>query len=225
MPTPTTTHIDDHEDRAIARLPGYQQSATNWIRLLRATLSEAQAFEDALDQLQNERHLSVAIGQQLDDIGTILDEAREGKSDGEYRIVLQGRASELAGSGEGDRVIDAYLFLTGAEIILLTEHQPATMELFALIVSDTFTAAEDAAILESVKRIRAAGVQVILVVVEDSSTDPDLNAFIWGDSADADANGDLPVDADHGYGDSADADGDGDITAGAGKGGVFGRLL
>ena len=203
MPTPTTTHISDHEDRGIARLPGYQQSATNWGKLLRALLSEAQSLEDALDQLENERHLSIAVGQQLDEIGTILDLAREGRSDDDYRFALQGQASALAGSGEGNVLIDGYLFLTSATGVLIAEHQPATAELFALLDADTFTSAEDNAITVAMNEIKAAGIQLILVVVNDAATTG--FSFLWGDEADADASGDLPTDVSHGRGSSTAA--------------------
>jgi hypothetical protein len=218
-----TVNITDHSDRVIARLPGYQEEATNWGKLLRALSSEVQAVEDALNQLENERYLSVAIGQQLDDIGTILNLAREGRSDAGYRSALQGQASALAGSGEGDLLLDGFLFLTAANSVTIIEYPFATAELAAHVDLDDFTAAEDTAILAAMRQIKAAGVQLVLLVVEDVAAEG--LAFIWGDSADADASGDLTADADHGWGDSADANGNGDITPGLGQGGNFARVL
>lgn len=218
----TTPNITNHGERSIARLPGYQQEAENWGKLLRAMGSEIQAVEDALDQLENERHLSVAIGQQLDDIGTILNLEREARSDNDYRFALQGQGAATAGSGEGDRLLDGYLFLTQADSVLYTEYQPATVELGAFIEEDTFSTSDDTAITRAMVATKAAGVGLILIVVVDST---DGLSFLWGDSADADANGDIPADADHGWGDSADADVNGDITPGLGQGGNFGRLL
>lgn len=218
----TTLNITDHGERGIARLPGYQQEAENWGKLLRAMGSEIQAVENALDQLENERHLSVSIGQQLDDIGTILNLEREARSDDDYRFALQGQAAATAGSGEGDRLLDGYLFLTQADSVLYTEYQPATVELGAFIEEDAFSTSDDTAITRAMVATKAAGVGLILIVVVDST---DGLSFLWGDSADADANGDIPADADHGWGDSADADVNGDITPGLGQGGNFGRLL
>lgn len=223
MPTPTTTYITDYEERGIARLPGYQQTAANWDSLLRALLSEAQAVEDALEQLENERYLSVAIGQQLDDIGTILDLAREGRSDDDYRFALQGRASSLAGSGEGDLLIDGYLFLTQGSRVIISEFRPATAELTSFVALDDFTASDDTAIIAAMEKTKAQGVGLILLVVED--VDATGLAFLWGDSADADGNGDIAVDADRGLGDEADADANGDITPGLGQGGNWARVL
>lgn len=223
MPTPTTVNIPDYDDRALAQLPGYQQEATNWGKLLRAMMSEAQSMEDALDQLENERHLTVAVGAQLDEIGTILNLEREGRSDDAYRYALQGQAGALAGSGEGDLLIDGYLFLMQANSVSYIEHQPATVELFAFVDLDSFSASDDAAIIAAMEKIKAAGIQIILIAVEDVAAEG--LAFIWGDAADADANGDLPADADHGWGDAADADGDGNITPGLGQGGNLGRVL
>lgn len=225
MPTPPTTYITDYEERGIARLPGYQQTAANWDSLLRALLSEAQAVEDALEQLENERYLSVAIGQQLDDIGTILDLAREGRSDDDYRFALQGRASSLAGSGEGDLLLDGYLFLTQGNRVIISEFRPATAELTSFVDFDVFTASEDTAIIAAMEKIKAQGVALILLVVEDLLSVSTGLAFLWGDEADADANGDIAVDADRGLGDEADADANGDIIPGPFQGGNWARVL
>lgn len=216
MPTPNTTNIDNHAERAIERLPGYQQDGINWGKLLRAAISEIQALEDALDQLENERHLSDAIGQQLDELGTILDEPRNSRSDDDYRFALQGKAAALAGSGEGDRVLDGYLFLLQAISTTITELQPATVELNAIVSDDTFTASEDTAILSAMVGIKAAGVGMILMVCVEP-------CFLWGAAADTDANGDLPSNT-TGFGDDADADANGDILPGVG-GGNLARLL
>ncbi len=223
MPTPTTIPITDYDDRAIARLPSYQNEAINWGNLLRALMTEVQSLENALGQIENERHLSVAIGVQLDEIGTILNESRQGRSDDIYRLVLQGVGVTLSASGEGDLLIDGYLFLTVANSVELIEHQPATVELFAHITFDDIIAEETTIIVNSMAKIKAQGVELSLVIVEDVIAEG--LAFTWGNSADADVNGDLVADVDHGYGDSADADGSGDITPGLGQGGNFGRLL
>lgn len=180
-------------------------------------------MENALAQLENERHLSVAVGQQLDELGTILDLSRESRTDEEYRFALQGQAAALAGSGEGNALLDGFLFLTQANETSITELQPATVELFAFVDLDDFTAAEDTAILAAMGNTKAAGVGMILAVVVDVAANG--FAFLWGAAADTDANGDSPTDANHGWGDDADADANGDIAPGAGKGGNFARIL
>lgn len=104
----TYEKITDHADQAVARLPGYQQSATNYLKLLNALNTEVQALEDVLWQLSEERHLSVAVGTQLDNLGTILNVPRQGLDDDNYRIVIAGAAAALGQSGEAEALIAAY---------------------------------------------------------------------------------------------------------------------
>ncbi len=213
--TKKTTHVTE----AQARLPGHLKPATNVNKIVEIFANRFQILEDELDLLLNNvTDLAAnAVGVQLDTIGIILNTTRiVGESDPVYRIRLQGEAARLSRSGEPETVIATYLLMAAATEVILVEHDPATIELFATILSDTFTPEEDQAMIDSMNEVVAAGVGTILAV----QLEPD---FLWGDDADADANGDLPDDAEHGFGDDADADGFGDIISGAG--GKFARLL
>lgn len=215
MATPVAAKITDHSTKAIERLPGYQQDATNWGKLLRALNVEIQALEDALDSLLNQRHLAVAIGAQLDGLGTIMDLAREGRTDADYRAALQNRATELANSGEADVILTSYKFLTAAPVVTLIELQPATCEVTAFFdIVESLTAQQDATIIAAMQKIKAAGVQLILLVVQDLAATPGVGeAFLWGDEVNADGNGDITADPDKGLGDVVDLKKDGTITA------------
>jgi len=213
--------IDTHVADAQARLPDHVSRAANLLKLVELFGERFQGLENDLDLLLNQMSISSAVGVQLDIIGTILnlDRISDAEPDDEYRIRLLGVASSLAKSGEPETVIEAYLLITEASVVWLTEYQPATVELDAFVSADDFTAAEDASIFNTMQTIIAGGVQqMLLVALEDY-------AFIWGDVINVNASGDLPADGDHGFGDVANADANGDITPGAGQGGSFARLL
>ena len=215
------TRITTHEADALARLPGWLQDSVNYQAFLTLLVEPYQAIEDVLIDLLDGHSIDTAVGVQLDVIGKILDMARVsvGESDADYRIRLYGRSAELSRSGEPETLISTWLIIWTAVKIYYTDVLGnATFELTAEVVTDPGDSEQDAAALEAISTAKGGGIGAVLQVVESIP-------FLWGDSADADANGDLPVDEDHGFGDSADADGNGDITAGAGQGGNFARVL
>ena len=208
--------IEDHDDRAIARLTGFTLESPNVDRLVRALTVGVQDIEDVLDDLINKQALSTAEGVQLNNLGTILDlERTSGQSDVSYRTSLLGRAAGLAAqSGTAEQLIQVYKLLLDASSIISIDLQSATFEMTAVGVDDGTPSDSD--ISTSMGNAKAAGVQLILQI----GVAP---LFLWGDSADADGSGDLPASS-MGWGDSADADGSGDILPGVG-GGNFVRAL
>lgn len=212
------THIQEAQDF----VPGHLKTAVNFNKLIAIFVQLHQDLEDELDDLLNNvTDLTInAVGVQLDTIGIILNVDRNGEADAEYRIRLQGEAAKLAKSGEPETVIDAYKLVTVANRILLVEFSPATVELTAFVNDDDFTLTQDQAIIDTMQEVIAAGVGTSLQIQEN----PD-NVFLFGDTADADANGDILIEQDHGLGDTADADANGDIAPGLGKGGKIARVL
>ena len=218
MATPITK-ITTHATDAKARLPGWLVDSKNYQGFLDVLSEPYQDIENVLIDMLDNFSLETADGVQLDVIGNILGEPRiAGESDTEYRTRLYGRSAELSKSGEVETLISTWLGIWTAIRVAYDEFQPATFEVIAEIAVDPGDPDQDAAALAAIRRAKGGGVQVIAGVGV-----PIL--FLWGDSADADASGDLPVDGDTGWGDSADADANGDITPGAGNGGNFTRIL
>ncbi len=110
----TIKEILDHKEKAKARLPGFMQGATNLEAFLDAAVAESQNLETMLFQLLDERHLTVAVGAQLDGIGDILDLVRiVGETDSNYRTRLTSRTGELSRGGEIETLIAIFIQLTG----------------------------------------------------------------------------------------------------------------
>lgn len=217
MASEPSAKISDHIARAIARMPGYEQLGPQNQKLLTAMLGGMQPLEDALADLISKRKISTAEGIQLDHIGTILNLRRiTGQSDDDYRAELYGRAGNLAQSGTTPQLIDLILLVRSDVTKVYTQdHQPATVEIVFVGVDEEDDDV-DARILSALTQAKAAGVGLVLAIAETQE-------FLWGDSDDADVDGDLLA-ADYGFGDSDDADVDGDLDPGEG-GGNLARLI
>ncbi len=219
MAKPINPPITDHNERAIARLPGFTLESPNINKLIRALNGGKQDLEDVLDDFLRLQAISTSVGVQLDNIGTILDLARVvGQSDASYSSDLLGRAGSLSQSGTMDQLLDVYDLLFVPLFIYATDLHPATFQFTAVLGVDSGDPS-DAEVIAAMGKAKAAGVEMILQVVV-----PSLSlAFLWGAEADADVNGDLPAAA-TGFGAEADADVNGDISPGDG-GGNLARVL
>ena len=96
--------IPDYSVNLELLLEQYKQSY-NLRGLIDSMNDQADDLESALFEIRNEFYLSTAFGIQLDIIGTIFGESRNGRDDDEfYREALQLRASILS-SGEPEAII------------------------------------------------------------------------------------------------------------------------
>lgn len=217
MPVPIeklTTHSADGQ----ARAPGWLKTATNFLKFIDTLIQPTQTIEDLLIQLVDETDIDNGVGVQLDVIGIILDLERVQASepDDEYRARLHGRGGQLGQSGEPETVIQTYQTMTGASKVILSELEPATIELIAIVTDINPDPDFLSAVVTAMNEVVAGGVGTGLFYALEP-------VFLWGDAADADANGDLPA-SPNGWGDAADADANGDIAPGVG-GGNFTRRI
>lgn len=83
--------ITTHDVDAVARLTQKRKSGANNLILLGAITEQVQACEDAWYQLHTELELGNAIGEQLDVIGKIVGQVRNGASDADYERRLRAR--------------------------------------------------------------------------------------------------------------------------------------
>lgn len=196
--------ILDHQERAKARLPGFMLGATNIEAFMDAISAEAQTLESVFFQLLDERHLTVAVGAQLDGLGQILDLDRiVGQTDASYRIALIARAGELAKGGEMETLITAMinlLSLVSPDILFIHEAYPATILIEHVTDTDPQDSAADADLISTMNAVRAAGVQLHIMRTGIS------NSFEFSKASEV-VGGDGPIDIDHGFGDEILTDG------------------
>ena len=108
------TQITDHEDQAEARLPEQFVGKDLMIALVRAHAKEVQEIEDAVFPMLDLLDIATQIGAQLDGIGDILTEARDGQNDADYRVALLAKGARFTASGTPEQVIERFIALTGS---------------------------------------------------------------------------------------------------------------
>jgi len=176
------TKITTHAEDAVARLLEQFRGGTTLPALVRAFSNQAQAAEDALWDVLVLRRLGTATGAQLDVLGRILGQAREGRADADYVLWLRARMLLNLGSGRPEDLLALFASVTqGSTTLQLEEQFPASIVLRVGSAS-TVDPAQAAAILQLAK---AGGVRAIL----ESATSIDTTSFAF-DTNDA------------GYGDS-----------------------
>lgn len=89
------THVTD----ALARLNEQYKDKTKLRDALSSYASETQPLEGAMIQLLVERTVDTAIGAQLDAIGSIVGESRDGAGDDDYRRRIRARISVNSSDG------------------------------------------------------------------------------------------------------------------------------
>jgi hypothetical protein len=197
----TIDEITDHADQIKARYPSqFDENAienknVNLAKLIDIIGGRVQELETQFFKLLDERHLSVAVGVQLDGIGQILNLARDvGEVDESYRARLVGRTGELAKSGEIESLISTFMTLTQAAFAFTDEFYPAGFTMVAHLDADAEDSTIDQAIVDQMNLVKAGGVKLILEFAEETEY------FELSRSSETDANNNGPDSSDHGLG-------------------------
>ncbi len=119
--TPITTHAAD----ALARLLQQFKDKARIEALLNAINVEVQRFEDEVMDLSDVLDIDVMGGVNLDNIGDIVDQAREGRSDSDYRQAIREKIFRNVSSGTADQIITIFKNLTGSTVVDYLEDYPA----------------------------------------------------------------------------------------------------
>jgi hypothetical protein len=171
-----TEHVTDHADRAVARLRQQYKDKTNieaWLRILVAPI---QRLEDALWQLLTMRGIDEAEGVQLDALGKIVGQPRDGRSDSVYRRFIRARIATNKSNGAFENILtvtrlvlddDDITLVLGrsgtAHVVMRLDGAPVTSDLAELLV------------VFFMRKTVAAGVRII---VEYSEVE-DASMFKW----------------------------------------------
>jgi hypothetical protein len=105
-----TTHIEDAKSRMIERY----RNSPKFEGVISLFAEKMQALEDAIDYFQNHRWIADAEGFQLDLIGEIVGQPREGVNDTTYRVLLYVKVAINAARGDPESVIGIFNLITGA---------------------------------------------------------------------------------------------------------------
>ena len=164
-----TTKITTHSADALLRLPEKIKNKTNLNTLLNALQDPIQDIENALFEVFTERYLDLAEGVQLDTLGEVVGEPRNGLSDADYVKHLNARIAVNKSRGViEDLLIVAPLIedTTGAKFII-EQQFPAGV---CMDVQDIVATPSDMVILaQFLSETVAAGVRFLLKFSEDTA--------------------------------------------------------
>lgn len=100
-----TTKITTHPANAVARLPSQFVGKPNIEALITDAVTPATDVENALWELFTERTIDTAVGSQLDVIGKIVGQPRNGETDTIYRQRLRARIAANRSHGNAEDLI------------------------------------------------------------------------------------------------------------------------
>lgn len=115
----STTYIDDHRARAIGLLGAKVRGVLYVTDLVGAVADETQGAEDAAYDLALASSVEGAYGDQLDRIGALVGERRDGLSDQVYRRFVAGASQIRFSEGTGPQLIELCATLTGSPDVRL----------------------------------------------------------------------------------------------------------
>lgn len=121
--------ITDHSDRAKTLLLSQYREKPNFNNVVEIFASHIQDLETVYFDLLLNRALDTAAGVQLDGLGDILGEEREGRSDTDYRAALSIRIKINISSGEPETLMEIFAALTDATQVSYSEFYPAGAQL------------------------------------------------------------------------------------------------
>lgn len=121
-----TTHVTDAKERLLQQ---YKESA-KLKALLDAFHAQVQELENVFNDLYISRVINAASGQVLDDMGTIVGQARIGFDDIRYRSLLFSKVGENTSQGDPEKVLQVVKLLAVANIAQIQEWYPAGYGLY-----------------------------------------------------------------------------------------------
>lgn len=171
------THETEAVEKALAALPRRDRGLERIEALVTLLGERAQELEDVVWSLYDDTRLSTAAGAQLDQLGALIGQAREGREDDAYRIWLAVRVALNLSCGTPEDLLKvtgllASLFSGTNEAgkVHVLEWFPAAVE----VQLDTPTTSANALqVLQVLQAAKAAGVRVLLTY----RTDPEADVF------------------------------------------------
>lgn len=159
MVTQKTTYAQEAKDNLIEQF----KKKTNFEDLLDVFSGQVQELETVLFQLILERFIEDAVGIQLDRLGQIPGEDREGRDDDLYRIAIKRKIVLNRSSGLAEEVLALVKSIVGSQTIELTlPGDPAHFEVF---LPDIFppSIALGAQVSSVIQDAKAGGVRAIFI--------------------------------------------------------------
>lgn len=165
----------DQVTAAINRLP-IQFRKPRIEALLRALVGPVQRVENAFHQLFTERTIDTAIGAQLDAIGFIVGQPRNGYGDDDYRRLVRARIAVNRSRGTFDDLIGICKLVIDDDAATIIAVRSGTAAVRINIEDIATTDAVAGILIAFLRQSKAGGVRITLV----SGSAPPGEWFTWG---------------------------------------------
>lgn len=157
------TEITTHENDALNRLITQYSDSTNLQELIKVYTSQIQELETVFFDLLNNRTINNSSGQQLDNVGTLIDQDRLGYDDTTYLGLIYNKISQINSEGTIENLLSIFNILMNADKINLSEPSVAHINMHA-INSSPLISNDD--IIIAINNSKPTGISVDLINVQ-----------------------------------------------------------
>ncbi len=167
MATQNLTHAQDMLDRLSEQFKGKPNIAA----VLNVSGVQYQELEDVFFAVLTERSIDTAIGAQLDVIGSIVDQPRDGATDDEYRRRIRARIATLNSEGTTEDLLKiAPLVIDDVAATFVVEFQPPASVAFK-VENSVPTVDTVSALFGFLKDAVSGGVRILLHTLTDTEAE------------------------------------------------------
>lgn len=161
----------DRVARALGRLPAYLADGQRRREWITAIVEQIQELEDAALAVYAQRHLDVAEGAQLDQLGALVGEPRAGLEDADYRRRIRARIAHNRSQGLVEdviRIARLIVYNAGASITVEQQDVATVVVRVGALATDAAVAAD---LISFLRTGVAAGVRVLVEYSEAAPAD------------------------------------------------------
>jgi hypothetical protein len=177
----------DHVAGALGRLLEQFKTKPNVVALVSALVGTMQPLEAALWDLFTKRQLATAFGAQLDALGVIVGQPRNGLSDSDYARYLNARVAANASDGRIEDLISVTRLVLNDVATTITIARPGVAAVEVIVTGDLIADALAAIVISFLRDARDAGIRLVL------RTQPALDATTYFTSVTAFTTGSLSI--------------------------------
>ena len=149
--------INYHVDQALARLLEQYKSKPRIKSVISSICTPIQGIQTVTNELNTLRTINGSVGQQLDNLGTIVGIQRGELTDAQYRLWIKAKVLINISDGEPEIVIQAYTLLTEGSTTYLTEFFPGAI---GLMSDGVIPSGLESTVAHLIKQCLSAGVRI-----------------------------------------------------------------
>lgn len=166
----------DHVNEGVALLLEQFTSSDNLQLLVAVLMGQVQDAEGVAWQLLTERCIDYAAGDQLDGLGAIVGETRDGRADEVYRTAVRVRVAVNRSNGRAEDLLNILSLAFGASVdTWLREYPPAAIVID--IRNPAVTPNTPGSLIRFLRDAKAGGVRLDLGYTEVAHAE----TLVWGD--------------------------------------------